>query len=75
MWGRGKEWECGVRNERRGVGPGAKVALVPAGGDARSGADIGDDGALVVLAVDTTTAARLAHAAVTARLSVVLRGG
>ena len=54
------------------VAAGVRVLAVPAAGDSTGGLD---DGALVVLATTSSTAAVLARAAVTARLSVVIRSG
>jgi hypothetical protein len=49
-----------------------RVVTVPRAAEAATA--VTGDGALVVLATSATTAARLAGAAVTDRLSVVLRG-
>jgi Flp pilus assembly protein CpaB len=54
------------------VASGARVLVVPAPEDSQGGID---DGALVVLATTPATAALLARAAVSARLSVVIRSG
>ena len=51
-----------------------RVLTVPTTADESSLRDLGGDGALIVVTTSSTTATRLAGAAVTDRLSVVLRG-
>jgi hypothetical protein len=59
--------------EARLVAAGVRVLSVPRPASTGFGAGIGD-GALLLLATSSPTAARLAAAAVTDRLSVVVRG-
>jgi len=51
-----------------------RVLTVPRADSSSGLGDLGSDGALVVLTTTSTTASRLAGAAVTDRLSLVLRG-
>jgi hypothetical protein len=53
------------------VAAGVRVLTVPSGTEATAGLD---DGALVVVAATPATASLLARAAITSRLSVVIRG-
>ena len=63
----------GSAGEARLVASSLRVLSVPRPDGGRLGADLGD-GALLLLATSAPTAARLAAAAVSDRLSVVLRG-
>ncbi|MGH8970306.1 MAG: RcpC/CpaB family pilus assembly protein, partial [Actinomycetes bacterium] len=60
--------------EARLVAAAVRVVTLPAERESGLGGDFGE-GALVVLATSSQTAARLASAAVTDRLSVTIRGG
>jgi Flp pilus assembly protein CpaB len=70
-----------TRTAARTVAAAVRVALVPGAGDSGTGGALGAgsessaEGALVVLAVSRDTAAALAQAAATSRLTVAIRAG
>jgi pilus assembly protein CpaB len=67
--------EAAVASEARLVASGVRVIALPHDDESALSGDTFDGGALVVLATTSQTAARLASAAVTARLSLTISAG